>query len=55
MREIEVIMQDNGLMRGSMSTSSSFSIDSKTMKVGPQYPYSSTYIDILHHVGQQSF
>lgn len=41
-REIEVIMQDNGLMRGSMSMSSSFSIDSKMMKVGPQYPYSST-------------
>jgi hypothetical protein len=41
-REIEVIMQDNELMRGSMSTSSSFSIDSKTLKVGPQYPYSST-------------
>jgi serine/threonine protein kinase len=40
-REIEVIMQDNGLMRGSMSMSSSFSIDSKMM-VGPQYPYSST-------------
>lgn len=39
-REIEVIMQDNGLTPGSMSTSSSFSIDSRTMKVAPKYPHS---------------
>ncbi|KAK3139119.1 hypothetical protein QOZ80_5AG0378100 [Eleusine coracana subsp. coracana] len=41
-REIEVIMQDNGLTPGSISTSSSFSIDSTTVKVGPKYPYSGT-------------
>ncbi|OQU77612.1 hypothetical protein SORBI_3009G079300 [Sorghum bicolor] len=40
-REIEAIMQDNGLTVGSMSTSSSFSIESRTMKVGPKLPYSS--------------
>ncbi|XP_062179791.1 leucine-rich repeat receptor protein kinase HPCA1-like isoform X1 [Phragmites australis] len=39
-REIEVIMQDNGFTSASMSTSSSFSIESKTMKVAPKYPYS---------------
>lgn len=39
-REIEVIMQENGLTPGSMSTSSSFSIDSRTMKVAPKYPHS---------------
>ncbi|KAL6624587.1 hypothetical protein ACP70R_031908 [Stipagrostis hirtigluma subsp. patula] len=41
-REIEVIMQDNGLTPGSMSTSSSFSIESGMMKAAPRYPYSST-------------
>ncbi|CAN6342227.1 unnamed protein product [Urochloa humidicola] len=40
-REIEGIMQDNGLTPGSMSTSSSFTIESRTMKVGPKLPYSS--------------
>ncbi|OEL33576.1 putative leucine-rich repeat receptor-like protein kinase [Dichanthelium oligosanthes] len=40
-REIEGIMQDNGLTPGSMSTSSSFSIESRTMKTGPKLPYSS--------------
>jgi hypothetical protein len=40
-REIEAIMQDNGVTVGSMSTSSSFSIESRTMKVGPKLPYSS--------------
>ncbi|CAN6338049.1 unnamed protein product [Urochloa humidicola] len=39
-REIEGIMQDNGLTPGSMSASSSFSIESRTMKVGPNLPYS---------------
>jgi len=41
-REIEGIMQDYGLIPGSMSTSSSFSIESRTMKVGPKLPYSSS-------------
>lgn len=41
-REIEAIMLDNGLTPGSMSTSSSFSIESRTMKVGPKHPYSSS-------------
>ncbi|CAL4907292.1 unnamed protein product [Urochloa decumbens] len=40
-REIEGIMQDNGLTPGSMSASSSFSIESRTMKVRPKLPYSS--------------
>ncbi|WVZ90463.1 hypothetical protein U9M48_036764 [Paspalum notatum var. saurae] len=40
-REIELIMQDNGLTPGSMSASSSFSIESRTMKVVPKLPYSS--------------
>jgi hypothetical protein len=40
-REIEGIMQDNGLTPRSMSASSSFSIKSRTMKVGPKLPYSS--------------
>ncbi|CAD6334304.1 unnamed protein product [Miscanthus lutarioriparius] len=40
-REIEAIMQDTGLTLGSMSMSSSFSIESRTMKVGPKHPYSS--------------
>ncbi|KAJ1262079.1 hypothetical protein BS78_09G080000 [Paspalum vaginatum] len=40
-REIELIMQDNGLTPGSMSASSSFSIESGTMKVAPKLPYSS--------------
>jgi serine/threonine protein kinase len=39
-REIEMIMQDNGLTPGSMSASSSFSVESRTMKVPPRYPYS---------------
>ena len=41
-REIEMIMQDNGLTPGSVSASSSFSIDSTTRKVPPRYPYSNT-------------
>ncbi|PVH62517.1 hypothetical protein PAHAL_3G314900 [Panicum hallii] len=40
-REIEGIMQDYGLIPASMSTSSSFSIESRMMKVGPKLPYSS--------------
>ncbi|KAL6865004.1 hypothetical protein ACP4OV_016155 [Aristida adscensionis] len=40
-REIEVIMQDNGLAPGSISTSSSFSTEFGAMKLGPKYPYSS--------------
>uniref|UniRef100_A0A0D3G5S5 non-specific serine/threonine protein kinase n=1 Tax=Oryza barthii TaxID=65489 RepID=A0A0D3G5S5_9ORYZ len=39
-REIEVIMQDNGIRTGMSSTSSSFSIDSRTMMAAPKYPYS---------------
>uniref|UniRef100_A0A0E0DPN8 non-specific serine/threonine protein kinase n=1 Tax=Oryza meridionalis TaxID=40149 RepID=A0A0E0DPN8_9ORYZ len=39
-REIEVIMQDNGIRTGMSSTSSSFSIDSRTMMAVPKYPYS---------------
>ncbi|WVZ96907.1 hypothetical protein U9M48_042487 [Paspalum notatum var. saurae] len=40
-REIELIMQDNGLTPDSMSASSSFSIESRTMKVPSKLPYSS--------------
>ncbi|CAN6342486.1 unnamed protein product [Urochloa humidicola] len=40
-REIEGIIQDNGLPSDSMSGSCSFSIESRTMKVGPKLPYSS--------------
>nr|CAB3465412.1 unnamed protein product [Digitaria exilis] len=39
-REIEGIMLDNGLTPGSMSSSSSFSVEHKMMKVGPKLPYS---------------
>ncbi|KAF8719933.1 hypothetical protein HU200_024699 [Digitaria exilis] len=39
-REIEGIMLDNGLTPGSISTSSSFSVEHKMMKVGPKLPYS---------------
>ncbi|KAL5202741.1 hypothetical protein ABZP36_013693 [Zizania latifolia] len=39
-REIELIMQDNGIKPGTMSASSSFSVDSRTLKVAPKYPYS---------------
>uniref|UniRef100_A0A0D9WEZ5 non-specific serine/threonine protein kinase n=1 Tax=Leersia perrieri TaxID=77586 RepID=A0A0D9WEZ5_9ORYZ len=38
-REIEVIMQENGIRTGTTSSSSSFSIDSRTM-VAPKYPFS---------------
>ncbi|KAM3389304.1 hypothetical protein ACQJBY_011430 [Aegilops geniculata] len=41
-REIEMIMQDNGLTPGSMSASSSFSVDSTKRTYAPRYPYSST-------------
>ncbi|KQK07664.1 probable leucine-rich repeat receptor-like protein kinase At5g49770 [Brachypodium distachyon] len=39
-REIEMIMQDNGLTPDSMSASSSFSVDSTAKKFVPRYPYS---------------
>ncbi|KAL5230217.1 hypothetical protein ABZP36_028993 [Zizania latifolia] len=39
-REIELIMQDNGIKPGTMSASSSFSVDSTTMKAAPKHPYS---------------
>jgi len=39
-REIELIMQDHGLTPGSVSTSSSFSVDSAAKKFAPRYPYS---------------
>ncbi|KAF0926359.1 hypothetical protein E2562_023077 [Oryza meyeriana var. granulata] len=39
-REIEVIMQDSGIRTGTTSTSSSFSIDSRTMMAAQKYPYS---------------
>ncbi|XP_015693347.1 leucine-rich repeat receptor protein kinase HPCA1-like [Oryza brachyantha] len=40
-REIEVIMQENGIRTGTSSASSSFSIDSRTtMMAAPRYPYS---------------
>ncbi|KAM0874361.1 hypothetical protein ACQ4PT_037471 [Festuca glaucescens] len=41
-REIEMIMQDHGITPGSVSTSSSFSIDSTTKKFVPRFPYSNT-------------
>ncbi|KAG8085113.1 hypothetical protein GUJ93_ZPchr0010g9338 [Zizania palustris] len=39
-REIELIMQDNGIKPGTMSASSSFSVDSTTMKAASIHPYS---------------
>lgn len=41
-REIEMIMQDHGITPGSVSTSSSFSVDSTAKKFVPRFPYSNT-------------
>lgn len=41
-REIEIIMQDHGITPDSVSTSSSFSVESTARKFPPRYPYSNT-------------